>query len=856
MSNDEITKARGVAEQAGPPPGPPPRAGLEWNQNTHRWNLPNDYQKWYLGAFASVKNAEGKLKAIEALPIVELGSYDKQGKPHDCIGNAFKFARQNGEKVMTGYLLDLGKEKNFSRHTWNAKDGKVIEHTPMDDDWDPSESQYRGVEIAPNYQDLNAFDDKINRISSRVSSKAGPAPGPPPRPGLVWNDDSHRWIRPEDEALRTKVLETGQYSSAEFIKAVRSLSPDEQLQLGKHICWETEARQGAYFSNMDRKVTIKLAKYIDKEYITDMNDPNFMAIEGAAEDMMRHGSDPEARKIAYKTCLRHPIPKSRKFMEDVYGKYLMTGDIGKDIDTAVSGYEATAGGAQANWLKVAVDKIFNDVDSEHHELGSYTYRFPEHEYFDVIKKLYDQTQEFYKKKGITHITLHRGLTKERGEVFHLRDSDTLTSWTTDKTIATFHAKRGYLKDKHYSAYIMTVNMPVENILYSYETVPQLKTKTFRDVIDEDKEFIVIKKKDQTLFKDMDEALLKGNTDGQGDRFRITPDTDDAEDKPVVRSAFDNIVEFEGRKYVELGNTFRTDIDVEPGAVIEVSAQELVMSQNRLSWDKPRVSGVDLTRATPYTLDTTLSIAQRYENTIIKADKRSASQDDLDEPAEGGRDKFDVKVGDSGVLTIDEHITFLDEDAAREFIGVTSYEGWNNTKQGFSRRVGAVHSDVRILNHGSDFLQGFTATVGGMKDRNKLVDNQDGDRILVPSFKAPTTHGRIKWQSEVGQGKAWIFEPGEIGSPGNRWSAIFKIERKAKVVFGKIDDHSIEMKISGTRHMPEGRWVLIHAPVEPNHSEWLLMKPKDHKFRDERLNDKPREVRRVSLLKTILDNRNG
>jgi len=349
------------------------------------------------------------------------------------------------------------------------------------------------------------------------------------------------------------------------------------------------------------------------------------------------------------------------------------------------------------------------------------------------------------------------------------------------------------------------------------------------------------------------GVEKGNTDGQGDRFRVTPDTDDTEDKPVVRAAFDNLVEFDGRTYVELGDTFRTDIDVEPGAVIEVSAQELLMVQNRLSWDRPRVSGVDLTRSTPFTLNTTLSIAQRYENTIIKAEKRSASQDDLDEPAEGGRDKFDVKVGDSGVLTIDEHITFLDEDAAREFIGVTSYEGWNSTKQRFSRRVGAVHSDVRILNHGSDFLQGFTATVGGLKERNKLVDHQNGDRVLVSSFKAPTTHGKIKWQSDVGQGKVWLFEPGEIGSPGNRWSAIFKVERKAKVIFGKIDAHSIEMKVSGTKHMPEGRWVLIHAPVELNHSEWLLMKPKKQEYDEPSLNVVVKSEKK-SLLKSVLENR--
>lgn len=44
LQDDKIEKARGVPKQAGPPPGPAPRIGLEWDSNTHRWTRPEGMQ--------------------------------------------------------------------------------------------------------------------------------------------------------------------------------------------------------------------------------------------------------------------------------------------------------------------------------------------------------------------------------------------------------------------------------------------------------------------------------------------------------------------------------------------------------------------------------------------------------------------------------------------------------------------------------------------------------------------------------------------------------------------------------------------------------------------------------------------
>jgi hypothetical protein len=323
--------------------------------------------------------------------------------------------------------------------------------------------------------------------------------------------------------------------------------------------------------------------------------------------------------------------------------------------------------------------------------------------------------------------------------------------------------------------------------------------------------------------------------------------------------FDNTVTYEGKKYVNLGNTFRTDIDVEVGAILEVNVQELTITNGRLSWAKPRVSGIDTGRSLPYPASKALSIASKYEGIIQKSEKRSASQEDLQEFDEGGRDKFNVKTGDEGTLSIDEHITFLDEDSAKEFTTVRTYEAWNTAKKRLGGHSGSLHNDIRIKFDDSDFLRGFTATVGNVHNRNKVIENQENDKILVASFKAHTPHGKTKWQTDVGVGEAWIFEPGEIGSPGKRWSAIFKVEKKAKVKIGRIDDHFIEMKVTEAKYMPNGRWVLMYAPLNPGQRTWIFMHPKKQEFDEQSLNEKEKTVpivQKGSLLKAVMKNIEG
>jgi len=345
----------------------------------------------------------------------------------------------------------------------------------------------------------------------------------------------------------------------------------------------------------------------------------------------------------------------------------------------------------------------------------------------------------------------------------------------------------------------------------------------------------------------------GQTDGQSDLIRIEPDDEDKTEVLKAEDTFENVVEFEGQKYVNLGNTFTTDVDVKLGDIIEVNAQGLSITNGNLSWLKPSVHGIDLLESVPYTASMALNIAKKYEGMFRKSEKRTTTQEDLEEHDEGSRTMFEIKPLQEGTLTIDEHITFLDEDSAKEFTNIKTYEAWKSAKRRLERHSGSIHNDIRIKLDDNDFLQGFTSTIGTPHDRNKIIDNQEGDRSLVASFKAHSPSGKIKWQTVVGVDKVWIFEPGEIGSPGKKWSAIFKIEKRARVKFGRVEEHFIELRVTDTKHMLGGRWVLMFAPLTPGHRTWLFSRPKRQEFDEKSLNEIPKAIKRNSLLKAVLEN---
>lgn len=191
--------------------------------------------------------------------------------------------------------------------------------------------------------------------------------------------------------------------------------------------------------------------------------------------------------------------------------------------------------------------------------------------------------------------------------------------------------------------------------------------------------------------------------------------------------------------------------------------------------------------------------------------------------QGGRSRFDVKVGDKGRFIIQTHSTSLEEEDIDAFKGVGNYDQWLAACK--KQKGENAHEDWRI-DVGKDYWIGFeSAHPGGLDAGSPLVGKKKGDKTLVMSFKL---HGRdFDWMDKVGVNKPYIAEPGKTpeegyqpGAAPTRYGVLFQID-KGKIEFTKADPHAIEFVITGTERIPEGVWQLNAVPFRRGERTWQL-----------------------------------
>lgn len=731
-----------------------------------------------------------------------------------------------------------------------------------------------------------------------VPVQPGPPPGPPPRKGLKWNYDTHRWVSGI----------TGEEVPEEFLTPYEPPSKEASVKIDKQVlefankyAYDTIEHVVAYDKNGD--VVLEKSGNENQIAFIDSEKRKMVACANIVHNHPFGGGSFSAPDI----MLGYILGVGRLTVVNDDQMFTLEGlnNVTEfDMATMEAHFQATYNVLRKKYTQRLLNSIVSEVshfvsvngrDAERDEIQSIRDQIIAKVWMDetdeIVKKIASDLGMMYKRQKIDVSTpkpqmrLHpSGSLEMKAESVGIDDTDNkppawyfelLNGYDPKKdTMRLFHATRE-VKDivnegivpheagvrvkegskKVYTAVTFNEAIEAEN----YED--KLRDKAGKKV-DERPLYVFeieVPRKDVT-FEENGDCTLDRKVEVSELRKLIRRNGKQISSfDPAIRNAeeesgsFSNTTEFEGKKYVNLGNTFMTDVDVPIGTVLDVNVQELTITQGKLTWAKPRVTGVAEGSKGPYSAATAISIAKKYEGVLQKAEKRTASQEDLQEFAEGGRDKFNVKQGDEGVLTVDEHITFLDEDAAKEFQGVKTYTGWNAAKQRLKPHQGSLHNDIRVNFSGTDFLQGMTVTVGKVQSRNKLIDNQEGDKLLIAGFKAATPRGKMKWQTDVGIREAWVFEPGEIGSPGKRWSAIFKVEKKATVKIGRVDDHFIEMKISGASHMLDGRWILMYAPIDPGNRVWILSRPKKQEFDDTSLNVVKKSTR-DSLMKAVLENR--
>jgi len=185
-------------------------------------------------------------------------------------------------------------------------------------------------------------------------------------------------------------------------------------------------------------------------------------------------------------------------------------------------------------------------------------------------------------------------------------------------------------------------------------------------------------------------------------------------------------------------------------------------------------------------------------------------EEVEEEKEGNREMLCVKEGDTGKLSIDEHLFLLGVKKQEDIESIKTYGEWMHLKKSLDDSF--IHSDIRIKVDGSDSVFGFSSALINSGDRNKLVEPAKKERIFVSSFQQPMSS--YDWMNRIGRDEAWVLKMQDD------CSMVYKLETEADVIFKRVEDKLIEMEITNTQKIPEGKWKLSCMPLNKE-DKWVL-----------------------------------
>ena len=83
------------------------------------------------------------------------------------------------------------------------------------------------------------------------------------------------------------------------------------------------------------------------------------------------------------------------------------------------------------------------------------------------------------------------------------------------------------------------------------------------------------------------------------------------------SGFENLTEFRGKEYINLGKCYNTKMKAEPGEILTMGVEEIIPQEKKLQWLGARVLDIDKDRKEPYFAKQAMDIAERA-NILQKA----------------------------------------------------------------------------------------------------------------------------------------------------------------------------------------------------------------------------------------------
>ena len=293
--------------------------------------------------------------------------------------------------------------------------------------------------------------------------------------------------------------------------------------------------------------------------------------------------------------------------------------------------------------------------------------------------------------------------------------------------------------------------------------------------------------------------------------------------PTPEYGYSNLTELNGKKYVNLGNSFSTSIDAKVGDTITVQIIELLPVENEttdepeLAWYGPIVQDVDDSRKEPYTVVQALDLSERH-NVLEGKPIRIVNQENVDEGgtrsaaaarnwAQNWADLLPKK-SNKGKFAYQHHWRGLVEDER------------NWTEGRLLDTDNSVHGDLRM--EADDHLWGLTIFLGRASD----VKKAGGDRLdtLKPDDSLQIAWKLVQPKSwlDVGKAKPLIVEPGGIAASKNLWGKFF-IEDSGEYEITYAKEHFIEVFLYGNKL--KGRYIFEFAPVGEQRI-WIIRKPDD------------------------------
>jgi len=302
---------------------------------------------------------------------------------------------------------------------------------------------------------------------------------------------------------------------------------------------------------------------------------------------------------------------------------------------------------------------------------------------------------------------------------------------------------------------------------------------------------------------------------------------------------DRLTEFNGRKVLDLKNTFNTTETFKPGDIISVEIEDIWRHETPkgiyYSIHKPKIRHItEKKKTTPLSeLDNLVcsigsKVIEEQEVVVERNSKLPKESIDDTEDSEGGtRSEAAKKFFEENWHNLYPKSGKGEWVYQLHFRGLSEQEAKTLDLRGLLiQGKHSVHGDLRLSNNRT--LHGFTVFEGSAKD----IPVKEGSKLIyMAQHKGESKFEKLEVAVKLEQPRSWLLvgrdkpylsPPKGVGSTTNKWAKFFALDW-GTYELGCIRKHSREYFLHGNKM--KGRVLITYAPVAGTR-KWLIDFPVD------------------------------